>query len=240
MKNKILIIFLFCVPTFVIAQGLEDYKYLIKGNLTDLLIGRLVAEVEIPKSNKTSFSLSFGIHHRDYFYDKWKNIYAGNDFFLNDLLPVKNVYGFSLGGGIKNYFHWSTKKPKGYYFEAKSNFRWTFFGEKFSYYLHNENAKRIEGNQMLGNIYLSTGSTRLGKKGKIGTDFSIGFTTNFVHLNTKAQRISQPNSPVPIDFNDNKTSALEEYHSGNFTAKPVFFSLRIEAKIIFLKKTAKN
>lgn len=234
MKTKFLIIFLFCTPTFVIAQNLADYKYLLKGNATGFLLGRLVAEIEIPKSNKTSFPLSFGIHNRDYFYDKWEDISTCND--LVGILPAPNAYGFSLGGGIRSYFHWGTKKPKGYYFEVKGNFRWTFFGRNFRYHLYDEDLKGLEGNQMLGNIYLSTGNTKLRGKGELGTDFSIGITTNFANLNTNAQRITQPNWPEPIDFNDDKTSALEEYHSGNFTAKPIFFSFRIEMKIIFLKK----
>jgi len=236
MKNKIILLFLFCSPTFVIAQNLEDYRYLIKGNYLDLFLGKFTVEIEVPKSNKTSFPLSFGLHYRDYFHDKWKEIAPCNGLLANDLFPAKDVYGFSLGGGIRSYFHWGTKKPKGYYFEAKGNFRWSFFGKDFRYHLYDENIKGLEGNQMLGSIYLSTGNSKLGKKGKIGTDFSMGLATNFVQLNTKAQRITQPNWPEPIDFTDDKTSALEEYHSGNFTAKPVFFLLRIEAKIIFLRK----
>lgn len=213
-----------------------------KINLTDIIfMGRITPELEFAPLKNTSITANIGIQYKDFFYDKLDGTFTNFDQFFQgivNIFPSKNVFGWNYGLGIRQYLPNKSFKNNRFYVEVKGYLRKTTFKENFevSYNLGSGNGGAqggfVSGKQKVKNLYFSLGQTFWYKR--FGVDGSIGFTKNFVDLDT-----CQDGCQVPSYL-----SQLVEmdgcYHDpwvtqvvGDYAPRESFIKFRMEVKLIF-------
>lgn len=224
------------------AQSIKDYKYLLKVNASDVLfMGRLTGEIEIPIFKNTSITSNLGFHYRDYFYDDEAKTSTASDFnFFHGItaqFPAPNALGLSVGLGIRQYINPKYNKPKRGYLEVKGYHRYSNYNGKYEIYwnnfLRNEEDQLVKGKQKLNMLYLAIGRNDYLFENKIGVDFSIGFTRNFVKLATCQNDCTNK----PINVHPAFIYSSEDFLRGNFHPMNNFNKFRMEVKITFIRKS---
>ena len=183
--NLFILIFQWLFIPSICGQNINDYKLLVKGNISDLvLMGRMTSEIEIPFFKNTSLTANLGLQYKEYFYDEHEGTFTNAGMFRStpQIFPTKNVFGWNAGFGIRQYYHLLPNQISSSFIELKGYYRKSNFNENFEVFYDEGSggggvrSSHVKGEQKLHSWYIAIGRTNLFKNKKISNEQKIRWT----------------------------------------------------------------